>query len=105
MGEFLRQYSIDELPQLWNVLTGKMSLVGPRPIVDEECRKYAESFEFYTQVKPGITGLWQVSGRNDLTYEERVRLDEYYVRNWSLWLDIYILAKTVWVVLRREGAY
>ena len=105
VGRYLRDYSLDELPQIWNVLKGEMSLVGPRPIVSEETCKYAERFELYTQVKPGITGLWQVSGRNDLTYEERVRLDEYYVRNWSLWLDIYILAKTFWVVLRRDGAY
>lgn len=105
VGEILRKYSLDELPQIWNVFRGEMSLVGPRPIVDDECRKYAESFEFYKQVKPGITGLWQVSGRNNLSYEERVHLDEYYVRNWSLWLDIYILAKTFWVVISREGAY
>jgi len=105
IGGLLRKYSLDELPQIWNVFKGEMSLVGPRPIVDEESRRYAEKFEFYKQVKPGITGLWQVSGRNDTTYEERVQLDEQYVRSWSIWLDVYILIKTVWVVLRRDGAY
>lgn len=105
VGGFLRKYSLDELPQLWNVLQGEMSLVGPRPIIDEETQKYAECFHFYKLVKPGITGMWQVNGRNNTTYEERVRLDEYYVCNWSIGLDIYILAKTFWVVLRRDGAY
>lgn len=105
LGGFFRKYSLDELPQLWNVLMGDMSLVGPRPIVDDEARKYADGFDFYKQVKPGITGMWQVNGRTDTTYEERVRLDEYYVRNWSIWLDIHILAKTFWVVLKRDGAY
>ncbi len=104
-GQILRKTSLDEFPQLWNVLRGEMSLVGPRPIVENEIEKYGDSFELYKQVRPGLTGLWQVSGRNNTTYEERVRLDEYYVRNWSIWLDIYILAKTVWVVLSREGAY
>jgi len=82
-----------------------MSLVGPRPIVQDEIRKYGEKFALYARVKPGITGLWQVSGRNDTTYEERVALDTYYVRNWSIWLDLYILARTVWVVISRKGAY
>lgn len=104
-GKILRRLSLDELPQLINVLRGEMSLVGPRPIVSEEVQKYGKSFELYKRVTPGITGLWQVSGRNDTTYAERVRLDEYYVRNWSLWLDIYILMRTVWVVLRGKGAY
>jgi Undecaprenyl-phosphate galactose phosphotransferase WbaP len=105
MGALLRKYSLDELPQLWNVLLGDMSLVGPRPIVNEEAARYAESFQFYKKVKPGITGLWQVSGRNNTTYKERVRLDEYYVRNWSIWLDIYILLRTFRVVCQGEGAY
>ena len=82
-----------------------MSLVGPRPIVAEEIPKYNRAFELYLQVRPGMTGLWQVSGRNDTSYEERVRLDSYYIRNWSLWLDMYILLKTVGVVLRGSGAY
>jgi len=105
VGRFLRKTSLDELPQLWNVLRGEMSLVGPRPIVTEEIKKYDDKFTLYTKVKPGITGLWQVSGRNNTTYEERVNLDTYYVRNWSPWLDLYILARTAWVVLTREGAY
>lgn len=105
VGNFLRRTSLDELPQLWNVLRGEMSLVGPRPIIDEEIARYAEKYELYTQVLPGITGLWQVSGRNNVSYPERVNLDAYYVRNWSVWLDIYILLRTIWVVLIGEGAY
>ncbi|WP_338064767.1 exopolysaccharide biosynthesis polyprenyl glycosylphosphotransferase [Thermus parvatiensis] len=105
IGRILRQTSLDELPQLWNVLRGEMSLVGPRPIVQDEVIKYGEKFALYIKVKPGMTGLWQVSGRNDTTYQERVNLDIYYIRNWSLWLDLYILARTVWVVLTRKGAY
>ena len=105
VGRFLRRTSLDELPQLWNVLRGEMSLVGPRPIVDEEIARYAEKYDLYTQVMPGITGLWQVSGRNNVSYPERVNLDAYYVRNWSVWLDIYILLRTIWVVLIGEGAY
>ncbi len=105
LGKILRRYSIDELPQLWNVLKGEMSLVGPRPIVAAEVCHYGNHFDPYTWVRPGITGLWQISGRNDTTYEERVSLDEYYVRNWSIWLDIYILARTFAIVLQRKGAY
>jgi Undecaprenyl-phosphate galactose phosphotransferase WbaP len=105
IGKTLRSLSLDELPQLWNVLKGEMSLVGPRPIVATEVVKYANSFKKYSVVKPGITGMWQVSGRSETTYDERVRLDEYYVANWSPWLDIYILAKTVIILARRRGAY
>ncbi len=105
IGRILRKTSLDELPQLWNVLRGEMSLVGPRPIVDAEICKYAESYELYTKVKPGITGLWQISGRNDTSYGERVEYDAFYSRNWSPFLDIYILARTIKVVLLREGAY
>jgi Undecaprenyl-phosphate galactose phosphotransferase WbaP len=105
IGHLLRRTSLDELPQLWNVLCGEMSLVGPRPIVDEEIHYYADIFELYKRVLPGVTGLWQVSGRSDVTYGERVNLDAYYVRNWSVWLDIYILLKTIWVVIRGDGAY
>jgi Undecaprenyl-phosphate galactose phosphotransferase WbaP len=105
VGRFLRHTSLDELPQLWNILKGDMSLVGPRPIVDEEIWRYGEKFSLYTKVTPGLTGLWQVSGRNNITYEERVNLDAYYVRNWSVWLDVYILIRTVWVVVSGEGAY
>jgi len=105
VGRFLRKTSLDELPQLWNVLKGDMSLVGPRPIVDQEISKYGARFELYTRVKGGITGLWQVSGRNDTSYEERIRLDLFYVRNWSVWLDFCILFRTIAVVLFRKGAY
>ena len=105
IGKFLRRTSLDELPQLWNILRGEMSLVGPRPIVDEEIDRYGDKFPLYTKVIPGLTGLWQVSGRNDITYQERVNLDAYYVRNWSVWLDIYILTRTIWVVVTGEGAY
>lgn len=105
VGRFLRRTSLDELPQLWNILRGEMSLVGPRPIIDEEIWRYGDLFDLYKKVTPGLTGLWQVSGRNDLSYDERVGLDAYYVRNWSVWLDVYILMRTVWVVLSGEGAY
>ena len=105
VGKFLRQTSLDELPQLWNVLKGEMSMVGPRPIVHEEVWRYGDKFDLYLQVLPGLTGLWQVSGRNDVTYEERVNLDAYYVRNWSVWLDVYILIRTFKVVLVGDGAY
>jgi len=105
VGRFLRQTSLDEFPQLWNILRGEMSLVGPRPIIDEEIERYGDKFSLYTKVTPGLTGLWQVSGRNNLPYEERVNLDAYYVRNWSVWLDLYILIRTVWVVMSGEGAY
>lgn len=105
VGRILRKTSLDEIPQLWNVLRGEMSFVGPRPIVSAETARYGESFEVYTSVKPGITGLWQVSGRNDTSYEERIELDEYYVRNWSLWLDLYIVSRTIKTVLLAQGAY
>ncbi|WP_374350068.1 sugar transferase [Chitinimonas sp.] len=105
LGNLLRKSSLDELPQLWNVLRGDMSLVGPRPIVNAELRRYGKYLPDYLSVRPGLTGLWQVSGRNKTTYRRRVLLDAYYVRNWSLALDIFILAKTVWVVIRRDGAY
>lgn len=104
-GEFLRKSSLDELPQLWNVLVGDMSLVGPRPVVEAELLRYGNRASLYTSVRPGITGLWQVSGRNDTTYEERVRLDAQYVQNWSLSLDWHILWRTLFVVLGRRGAY
>ncbi len=105
IGRVLRRTSIDELPQLWNVLTGEMSLVGPRPIVEAEIVKYADDFQTYSRVPPGITGLWQVSGRNNTTYAERVEYDTYYVNNWSPWLDVYLLAKTVQAVFAKNGAY
>jgi Undecaprenyl-phosphate galactose phosphotransferase WbaP len=105
VGRFLRKFSLDELPQLWNVLRGEMSLVGPRPCMEEQIPLYGGDFELYCAVQPGLTGLWQVSGRNSTTYAERVRLDAYYVRNWSVWMDFYILLKTFWVVLKNDGAY
>jgi len=105
VGHIIRKFSLDELPQLWNVLRGDMSLVGPRPIVDSEIEKYCDVFPLYLKVTPGITGLWQVSGRNNTTYHERITLDAFYVRNWSPWLDIYILARTIKTVLLREGAF
>jgi Undecaprenyl-phosphate galactose phosphotransferase WbaP len=105
VGRFLRHTSLDELPQLWNILRGQMSLVGPRPIVEEETSRYGDAYALYKKVRPGLTGLWQVSGRNHLSYEERVTLDTYYIRNWSPWLDLYILARTVAAVLLARGAY
>jgi exopolysaccharide biosynthesis polyprenyl glycosylphosphotransferase len=105
IGRWLRKTSIDELPQLWNVLCGEMSLVGPRPIVTAEVAKYDSKIGPYCNVLPGITGMWQISGRNDTTYAQRVELDSYYARNCSLWLDVFILVKTVRVVLLRQGAY
>jgi Undecaprenyl-phosphate galactose phosphotransferase WbaP len=105
MGDFLRRTSLDELPQLFNVLKSEMSLVGPRPIVEEELQKYGLDKSYYLMVRPGMTGLWQVSGRNDVDYETRVYLDAWYVKNWSLWYDLAILFKTVKVVFGRNGAY
>ena len=105
IGALLRETSLDELPQLWNVLRGEMSLVGPRPIVDEELERYGDQVDYYLEAPPGMTGLWQISGRNDMSYDERVALDSWYVRNWSLWYDLVIMIKTVRVVLARKGAY
>lgn len=105
MGKFLRKSSLDELPQMWNVLIGEMSWVGPRPIVKDEIIRYKDSFSRYIQVHPGITGLWQSSGRSSTDYNYRVQLDDYYISHWSLWLDFYILLRTVQKVLKSEGAY
>ena len=105
IGAFIRKTSLDELPQLFNVLKGEMSLVGPRPIVADELERYQDDVEYYLMAKPGITGLWQVSGRNDVDYNTRVYFDSWYVKNWSLWNDIAILFKTVNVVLKKDGAY
>lgn len=104
VGRFLRKSSLDELPQLFNILRGEMSLVGPRPIVQAEIARYAQDIEYYYEARPGITGLWQVSGRNDTSYERRVRLDVWYVRNWTLWHDIAILMKTIPAVFLQRGA-
>ena len=105
VGRFLRRSSLDELPQLWNVLRGEMSLVGPRPIIREEMLRYGRNIRDYLAGKPGITGLWQIMGRNDTSYRRRVALDTYYVRNCSLVLDLYVLARTAGVVLSKSGAY
>lgn len=105
LGKFLRSTSLDELPQLINVLKGDMSLVGPRPIVRNEIEHYNNDIIHYYRVRPGITGLWQVSGRNDVSYAQRVQMDSWYVRNWSLWHDIAILFKTFPAVFKRSGAY
>ncbi len=104
LGHFIRKTSIDELPQLYNVLRGDMSLVGPRPIVENEIEKYGESFNFYCEVRPGVTGLWQVKGRSDTTYPERVAMDVEYVRTHSFLGDIMIVLKTVPAVLMSKGA-
>ena len=104
VGRFLRRSSLDELPQLINVLRGEMSLTGPRPIMAEEIPEYGDRFAFVNQVRPGLTGLWQVSGRSRLTYAERVEYDVYYIKNWSFWLDMYILLKTPAAVLDFSGA-
>ena len=105
IGAVLRRTSLDELPQFWNVINGEMSLVGPRPIVQAEIAKYKETYRQYLRVNPGLSGLWQVSGRNNTTYAERLGYDEYYVENWSPWLDLYILARSLRVILLGEGAY
>ncbi|MEW6400302.1 MAG: exopolysaccharide biosynthesis polyprenyl glycosylphosphotransferase [Chloroflexota bacterium] len=105
IGKFLRKFSLDEFPQLLNVLLGDMSLVGPRPIMVDQVSVYGEAIHAYRAVRPGMTGLWQVSGRNQTTFRERSRFDVYYVRNWSVWLDAYILLRTIRVVLSHEGAY
>ena len=104
VGKFLRKTSLDELPQFWNVLNGTMSIIGPRPITAEEVHYYGKHYTLRERVKPGITGLWQVSGRNDTSYELRVMLDTYYIMNWSVWMDYYIFFKTIYIVLMRKGA-
>jgi len=104
IGNMLRKSSIDELPQLINVLTGDMSLVGPRPIVESEIKKYSKKFALYSKVSPGMTGLWQISGRSSTSYKRRVDLDVYYIRNWSFWFDLYILTRTPCAVFKCNGA-
>jgi Undecaprenyl-phosphate galactose phosphotransferase WbaP len=105
LGRWMRKWSIDELPQVFNVLVGEMSIVGPRPFVEAEIVKYGKHFETVNSVLPGITGLWQVCGRNDTTYDERVQLDMYYVLHWSPWMDLYLLVRTIKTVLFTKGAY
>jgi undecaprenyl-phosphate galactose phosphotransferase len=105
VGKIIRRYSLDELPQLFNVLQGKMSLAGPRPYITEEIEKLDAFMTIIGRVKPGITGLWQTSGRSELSFEERIALDKFYVHNWSLWLDIVILLKSMRVPFSKKGAY
>jgi lipopolysaccharide/colanic/teichoic acid biosynthesis glycosyltransferase len=106
IGKFLRRYSLDELPQLFNVLLGEMSLVGPRPLPTRDVDKFSARHFIRQEVLPGVTGLWQVSGRSDISdFEQIIKLDLNYIENWSLWLDFQILFRTVKVVLKKEGAY
>lgn len=104
LGRFLRKSSLDELPQLWNIIMGDMSIVGPRPIVQNEIAKYGADFIYYTDVRPGLTGLWQVSGRSDTTYDERVALDVKYVREWSFFRDIKVILLTIPAIIWSRGA-
>jgi exopolysaccharide production protein ExoY len=105
LGRFLRRSSLDELPQVLNVLTGTMSLVGPRPVVPDEVENYGDQRAVYLSVRPGLTGSWQVNGRSTVDYPDRVELDAMYVHDWSLWLDIKILARTPLAVLTARGAF
>jgi Undecaprenyl-phosphate galactose phosphotransferase WbaP len=104
-GKFLRKTSMDELPQLWNILLGQMSFVGPRPVTEPDLEKYRGKANFILSVKPGLSGMWQISGRSDTGYEERIMLDSYYIQNWSIWLDSWIILRTVAVVIKGKGAY
>ncbi|HUI21808.1 MAG TPA: sugar transferase [Methylocella sp.] len=105
VGKFLRQSSLDELPQLFNVIRGDMSLVGPRPIVPAEVTRYGDKLGLYLQARPGITGIWQVSGRNDCGYDRRIEMDANYVRNWRFSTDLLILLRTLGAVIARKGSY
>jgi Undecaprenyl-phosphate galactose phosphotransferase WbaP len=105
IGKILRRTSFDEFPQLLNILTGEMSLVGPRPVTEDEVKKYGEDFKRVFSVRPGLTGLWQVSGRSDTDYAERISYDTYYLQSWSIWLDLWVLYKTPGTILRGKGAY
>jgi lipopolysaccharide/colanic/teichoic acid biosynthesis glycosyltransferase len=105
VGKWLRKFSLDELPQLWNVLRGEMSLVGPRPYLVSQARQIERAAGVISRVPPGITGLWQVSGRSEIGLEQRIDLDKYYVQNWSIWVDLVILARTMMIVFLRRGAY
>jgi lipopolysaccharide/colanic/teichoic acid biosynthesis glycosyltransferase len=103
-GGILRKLNFDELPQLWNVLVGDMSLIGPRPYMPHELVRYPQHQEVLARVRPGITGLWQVSGRHRTTFERRLELDIYYVENYSIWLDLHVLMRTVWIIMKADGA-
>jgi lipopolysaccharide/colanic/teichoic acid biosynthesis glycosyltransferase len=105
IGKILRRTSFDEFPQLINILKGEMSLIGPRPVTDPEIEKYGENARRVLSVKPGLTGLWQVSGRSDTDYAERVSYDLYYIQSWSVWLDLWILYRTPGAILHGKGAY
>lgn len=105
IGGFLRRYSIDELPQLWNIIRGDMSIVGPRPIVDDEVRRYGNEIDYYDAVRPGVIGLWQISGRSDTTYAERIEMDVEYAQRRNIFLDLGILIGSVPAILSRKGAY
>lgn len=105
VGKILRKTSIDEIPQFFNILTGEMSFVGPRPVTKPELEKYGTKSDFILLAQPGLSGMWQISGRSDTGYEERITLDSYYIQNWSVWLDIWIIIKTVIVVIKGKGAY
>ena len=105
IGKILRKTSIDEIPQFYNVLIGEMSFIGPRPVTRPELARYGDKSDFILSVQPGLSGMWQISGRSDTGYEERITLDSYYIHNWSVWFDVWIIIKTIFVVLRGKGAY
>ena len=105
IGGFLRKYSLDELPQLWNIIKGEMSIVGPRPIVEDEVRRYGADIDHYDEVRPGVVGLWQISGRNDTSYDERVQLDVTYAQTRNILLDLKILFGSIPAILLKRGAY
>jgi exopolysaccharide production protein ExoY len=105
LGRLLRKSSLDELPQLLNIVRGEMSVIGPRPVTSAEVHRYGAEYDFYIAVRPGVLGLWQVSGRNKLTYSERIKLDVKYVKDWSIWMDFTILVRAIPVVLFGRGAY
>lgn len=105
VGRFLRKSSLDELPQLFNILRGEMGVIGPRPVTSQELHRYGPNLHFYSAVRPGVLGLWQVNGRNTLTYDQRVAMDIEYVRTWTIWSDLGILVKAVPVVLFGKGAF
>jgi lipopolysaccharide/colanic/teichoic acid biosynthesis glycosyltransferase len=105
IGKFLRKFSIDELPQFWNVIKGDMSIIGPRAYLPEEREKMKGSDKIILSVKPGITGLWQVTERNDSSFEERFMADVFYIRHWTLSLDFYIFIKTIWVVITGKSSF